>query len=138
MLAGPFFQQSFYSGFFDPLKRKLFFKPVRWHARPLNDEWSAAEQHAMHEILRWVKPPDDAVTSGADAALSPGQRILAATANLPLSALRSLAYAWMFRSRIRYHIGRMLRGDRQSFARIAWFARSFIFALDPRSRTFEK
>ena len=38
-LAGHFFKQSFYSGFFDPLKRKLFFLPVRWHSRPLNANW---------------------------------------------------------------------------------------------------
>jgi hypothetical protein len=124
-MAGHFFKQSFYSGFFDPLKRKLFFLPVRWHSRPLNDKWSGIEAHAMSELLPWVKPPDEVAAIGPNPA--PLRRIWSAIANLPLSALRSLAYVWIFRRRIGQLLGRMLRGDRNTFSRIAWFARSFVF-----------
>ncbi len=130
-LAGHFFKQSFNSGFFDPLKRKLFFLPVRWHSRPLNEKWSGVEQHAMRELLRWVKPPDVATPSSS--ASGPLSRLLATVTNLPLSALRTLAYVWIFRRRIGRHLIRLLRGDRESFARIAWFARSFVFATTRRS-----
>ena len=61
-LAGLFFKQSFYSGFFDPLKRKLFFLPVRWHAKPLNAKWTAVEERAARELRRWVQPPDEAAS----------------------------------------------------------------------------
>jgi hypothetical protein len=131
-LAGHFFRQSFYGGFFDPLKRKLFFLPVRWHSKPLNDKWTAVEQRAMRILLDWVKPPDDAATPIRP--VSAPQRVLATIANLPLSVLHSSAYAWMFRHRIRYHFGRIMRGEWDSISRITWFVRSFMLgsgASDP-------
>ncbi|HWG06270.1 MAG TPA: hypothetical protein VG271_14760 [Beijerinckiaceae bacterium] len=123
-LAGHFFKQSFYSGFFDPLKRQFFFLPVRWHSQSLNEKWSGIERKAMHELLRWVKPPDAA--RPATAPFLGLQRLLAAVTNLPLSILRSAAYVWIFRHHIKQYCRRMLRGDRDSFARIAWFARAFV------------
>ena len=124
-LAGHFFKHSFYSGFFDPLKRKLFFLPVRWHAQPLNDKWGEVEERAMIELSRWVTPPDEAAASTSMQAAP--ARLAATIADLPIAALRSLAYIWIFRRRIGHYAGRMLRGDRQSFARVTWFARSFMF-----------
>src|SRR5580698_6044031 len=59
-LAGYFFRQNFLSGFYDPLKRKLFFLPVRWHANPLNEKWDAVERNADLELRRFVEPPDEA------------------------------------------------------------------------------
>jgi len=135
-LAGHFFKQSFYSGFFDPLKRKLFFLPVRWHANPLNGKWDAVETHALSELLSWVKPPDEAPAPGPPQALL--RRTWTALANLPLSVLRSLAYVWIFRRRIGELLGRMLRGDRNTFSRVAWFARSFVFGAGRRSQSIEK
>lgn len=122
-LAGHFFKQSFYSGFFDPLKRKLFFMPVRWHAKPVNERWDAVEQHAMAELLRWVTPPNGAGAAGETAVARPLGKT---QTNLPLSLLRPLAYAWIFRHRIAQLCGRMLRGDRETFSRVVWFARSFV------------
>jgi hypothetical protein len=133
-LAGYFFKQSFYSGFFDPLKRKLFFLPVRWHADPLNEKWSLVERHAMRELRRFVNPPDEGDTTEFDKAPSRLQWLATAAARLPLSLLRLLAYAWMFRQRIGQYIGRVLRGDRELLARLVWFARSFIFGTGQRSR----
>jgi len=135
-LAGHFFKQSFYSGFFDPLKRKLFFFPVRWHSRPLNDKWNTVETHAMQELLRWVRPPDEAPIAAAAPARP--KRLLVAIESLPLTVLRSLVYVWIFRRRIVQYLGRMLRGDRESFARIAWFARAFVFDADRGSEPLGK
>ncbi len=134
-LAGYFFKQSFYSGFFDPLKRKLFFPPVRWHSRGLNEEWNSVEQRAMRELLRWVDPPDEAAASGANLTPTGRSRVLAAMTNLPMSILRTVAYAWIFRHRIRQQLGRILRGDRESLKRTAWFARSFVLSGGGRSQT---
>jgi hypothetical protein len=129
-LSGHFFKQSFYSGFFDPLKRNLFFLPVRWHSRELNDKWDAVELNAMRKLSRWVTPPADGT-----APIAPQPRLAATLTNLPLSLLRGLAYLWIFRRRIGLHLGRVLRGDRESLARIVWFARSFMFGTGRSSQT---
>ena len=56
-LRGPQFRASFYSGIFDPLKREIFFLPVRWHSRPLNATWDAVERKALRVLRRSVAPP---------------------------------------------------------------------------------
>ena len=127
-LAGHFFKQSFHSGFFDPLKRKMFFLPVRWHAKPLNGRWPGVEAEAMRELRRWVEPPDEA---HAAAEL---RRMSAWLTNVPLFAIRTIAYVWIFRHRIGHHLGAMVRGDRSTFARIMWFVRSFMFGSGHSSR----
>ena len=124
-LAGHFFKQSFYSGFFDPLKRKLFFLPVRWHSKPLNEKWNAVEQAAMRELLLWVTPADQ----NSSAATAPHCALEAKSKVSSLSALRITAYVWIFRRRIAQYFGRAIRGDRETIARIGWFARTFMFGM---------
>jgi hypothetical protein len=131
LLAGHFFKQSFYSGFFDPLKRKLFFLTVRWHAKPLNDKWAPVEQQATRELHRVVTPRDEAEGSGRPAQGALHKLAQAATA-VPVSLLRSLAYGWMYRHRVGQYAGRLLRGDRDSIARLVWFARAFVFGTGQR------
>ena len=133
-LAGHFFKQSFHSGFFDPLKRELFFLPVRWHAKPLNEKWAAVEQHAMVELLRYVKPPDDPDSFEAQRDRGGLQRLAVEIKNLPLLLIRTLAYLWIFRDRIAFSLRRMLRGDRDAFRRVAWFIRSFLFGRGESAR----
>ncbi len=123
-LAGYFFRQNFMSGFYDPLKRRLFFLPVRWHAKPLDDAWDAVERTAAHELRRFVEPPDE---TAPDRERSPLQRAVADVKNAPVFVLRLIAFSWIFRKRILFHLGRALRGD---FGRIAWFVRKFLFARD--------
>ena len=133
-LAGHFFKQSFYSGFFDPLKRKLFFLPVRWHSKPLNEKWNAVEQEAMRELLRWVTPPDQRPSPGTAA----DARLTDKIKGLALAALRTVAYAWIFRRRIAQYFGRAMRGDRATIARIGWFMRTFMFGMKQRSQSSGK
>ena len=124
-LAGHFFKQSFYSAFFDPLKRRLFFLPVRWHSRPLNAKWAVVEQRADAVLRRWVEPPDRVAQENGTPNRLGG---LATTAkNLPLSALRAAAYLWIFRNRIGQHLSKLVRGDRYTMGRIVWFMRTFVF-----------
>jgi hypothetical protein len=128
-LAGHFFQQSFYSSFFDPLKRKLFFLPVRWHSRHLNDGWTDVEQRAAREIRQWVKPPDEVSSSGDGRTPEP---LPAVPTNFTLWLLRSVAYVWIFRNRIGFHLGRILRGDRDAIGRVVWFIRTFVIGQRPK------
>ena len=121
LLAGLFFRQSFHSGFFDPLKRKLFFLPVRWHAKPLNAKWTAVEERAARELRRWVQPPDEtaSATELPKEAATPARGV-------SLGILRFMAYGWMFRRRIWFHLAKVMRGDRAALGRITWFARTFV------------
>jgi hypothetical protein len=57
------FGSSFYSDTFDPLRRKFFFLPVRWHARPLNANWSVIEKRAAKTLLKSVAPSGKAANS---------------------------------------------------------------------------
>ena len=59
------FKSHFESPIFDPLKRELFFKPVRWHSRPLNDTWETSESRAMRQLLSVVScsNPDPEILS---------------------------------------------------------------------------
>src|ERR1700745_560931 len=62
-VRGNQFRLSFYSSTFDPLKRDIFFLPVRWHSRPLNAKWNAVEERAMQTLVRWVAPPQSGTPS---------------------------------------------------------------------------
>jgi hypothetical protein len=48
------FSSSYHSAHFDPLRRRMFFLPVRWHGRPLNSEWVAIERRAERTLRRSV------------------------------------------------------------------------------------
>ncbi|MBO6520064.1 MAG: hypothetical protein JJ900_04145 [Rhodospirillales bacterium] len=39
----------------DPLKRRIFFKPVRWHAEPINRNWEAVEARVRHFLLKYIQ-----------------------------------------------------------------------------------
>ncbi len=127
LLAGYFFRQNFLSGFYDPLKRRLFFLPVRWHANPLNEKWNDVERRAERELRRFVGPPGEAASSVAG---GPLRRFVSAAAHAPFVALRLIALSWIFRKRILFHLSRALRGDRQVFGRFRWFMQKFVVARD--------
>jgi hypothetical protein len=49
--------QGHYGPGFDPLKRRIFFEPVRWHGGALNGAWRTAEDEAHRVIAAYVEPP---------------------------------------------------------------------------------
>jgi hypothetical protein len=51
------FRHVFHGGFFDPLKQRMFFEPLRWHARPHTRAGARMERRAMRAIGLWVDPP---------------------------------------------------------------------------------
>jgi len=57
-------RSAFYSGVFDPLKQDIFFKGVRWHSKPINENWAPIEYRALATLLSCVAPP-----SGLESAL---------------------------------------------------------------------
>jgi hypothetical protein len=134
LIAGHFFKQSFYSGFFDPLKRRIFFLPVRWHSKPLNERWAGVERQAIGELHRWVEPPNQTVSMLPAHLPNRLQRFSDTAKNIAFAFLRSVAYVWIFRHRIGTHLGRLYRGDPGTMKRILWFVRSFMVGSARNSR----
>jgi hypothetical protein len=119
-IAGNFFRRSFYSKFFDPLKRKLFFQPVRWHSKALNERWDVVERRTVRELSRWVEPPEK-----TDVKKGLLRQTAAAALNLPISGLIFLTLIWIYRNRIPKYANLIVRGDREAVRRIIWFVRHF-------------
>jgi hypothetical protein len=51
------FNEAFYGPIFDPLKRQIFYRPVYWHARPLNHKWKAVDTRASDVLSHALKQP---------------------------------------------------------------------------------
>jgi len=124
LIAGNLFKRSFYCNFFDPLKRELFFKPVRWHSKALNAQWDIIEQRAMRELAPWVGPSEKGNTLTARKAAGP-RRLVDEGKNLVISVLASVVLVWIYRRRIPVYAKSVIRGDREAVRRIAWFVRFF-------------
>jgi len=125
VIAGNFFKRSFYSNFFDPLKRELFFRTVRWHSKPLNGQWDIVEQRATRELLPWVGASDK-----TDASMQ-RKTTESHAKKLLVSALASVFLVWIYRHRIPVYLSSIVRGDRDAIRRMVWFVRSFIFGTAP-------
>jgi hypothetical protein len=54
LMRGAQFRTSFFTPTFDPLKREIFFEPVRWHAKPLSGQWAKTEREAAGTLRRWL------------------------------------------------------------------------------------
>lgn len=49
------FRSAFYGPIFDPLKRRMFFHPLRWHANPINSRWRQVERRSGRSCAsRWA------------------------------------------------------------------------------------
>ena len=131
LIAGNFFKRSFYSNFFDPLKRKLFFQPVRWHSKALNEQWDIVEQRAMRELCEWVEPPERNGASTTRRPMGLVQRIVDEGRDVLISLLTIVVLVWFYRRRIPVYANSIMRGDRDAIQRIVWFARSFVFGKAP-------
>src|SRR5262249_37258871 len=118
-LKGQQFRISFYSPVFDPLKRRIFFLPVRWHGRALNEKWKRVEDQAMNALLRWVAPP------GQNVPQAQGWRRLPATIgtiglNLLLGSMRWYSTVVGHHRQISQRLLQALSGDRAAIRRIWW------------------
>jgi hypothetical protein len=129
------FRASFYSPIFDPLKRRIFFLPVRWHARELNQKWTAVEREALNELSRWVRSPDDDRRSGASGIRSSFRALAAPFLNFALALIRWLGTYLVHRRDIRRRLIQALRGDTFAIRRIWWNVRREVLVLRGRLPT---
>jgi hypothetical protein len=129
-VRGNQFRLSFYSSIFDPLKRKIFFLPVRWHSHPLNAKWNAVEKKTMRTLLRWVAPP--ALDKPTGAPLNFREHSMLLFWSISQYTLKLTIYS----ARILRRLGQALRGDRAAISRITWHVRREIHSLI--GRTFDE
>jgi hypothetical protein len=116
-IKGAIVRGALKSGFFDPLKQRMFFTPVRWHARDLSPAWHATEDRAARLLDRYV--PD---LRPAGAGTNRGPR---APQRAALGALSILGRVWIVtaelyeqRARLMARLIQALRGDREALARV--------------------
>lgn len=110
------FRHVFQGGFFDPLKQRLFFETVRWHAQPVTAQWPGVERRALRAIGRWVDPPDEGGRLSGHAARAIAALCYAIVSGL-FRARAAIGCAWAMRDpeRMRRYgalLGRLIRGDR--------------------------
>jgi hypothetical protein len=94
------FYDAFYSPVFDPLKRRIFFRPVYWHSSALNERWTAVEAHASGLLSKILNNPANPLTRFAYNALP-----------VPLRFAIVLGQIWEHREVILKHLAEIVRGD---------------------------
>jgi hypothetical protein len=104
------FKGHYESWIFDPLKRKLFVEPVRWHSRPLNSSWAAVEAEARQQ-LRNVIGSSDQQEGRSGRTLSNGVMNVLFVLVLPLCFVLR---AWVNRGTIGRRLLNAVRGDRDA------------------------
>jgi hypothetical protein len=106
------------SGTFDPLKQRIFFLPVRWHARDLTPAWAATERAAASTLRRYLGD-----LAGGEA----NRSVMAPVARgaFGRAALGALGRVWIVAADLAAHADRLtlrlaqaLRGDRAAAGRL--------------------
>jgi hypothetical protein len=116
---GLVFQDVFYSGYFDPLKQRIFFLPVYWHAEELNQHWEKAEKRAQVLLRRFVLPPD-IVRKKSPIFL---RHWLYVMLIVPLRIASVAQDFWEHRDAVHGRLVEMLHGNREAWRRAAKRAR---------------
>jgi hypothetical protein len=105
LARGAQFRTSFFMPTFDPLKRKIFFGPVRWHGTALNEKWSTTEREAAKILRRWL-------------GTYPNQGDIAES-GLPFLSFPVVALGHFLNFTVRFwlffKIHKLLRGDRKTW-----------------------
>jgi hypothetical protein len=151
-LKGQRFNAAFYGGVFDPLKQSIFFQAVRWHARPLNEKWTAVEHRALTTLQTCVAPPvndpalnwspqahseqaavpDHLISPRADSEQIKKQVTRALLGYLIVPVFRAggvINSCWIHREAILPRLRQLVRGDPQVREWIAWRLRQLMHQL---------
>jgi hypothetical protein len=121
-IHGAQLRRVYHSYISDPMKRDIFFKPVRWHARPINENWLAVERKSLAILATYLNEGDG---GGEDAkAVTPLRR---AALNLFISVwlgvFHPLCQLWIYRRAVTRRLYQILRGDPAAFNRVMWHLR---------------
>jgi hypothetical protein len=116
VVKGAILRGTLTSGIFDPLKQRLFFLPVRWHARELTPAWVDIERKAMTTLTHYLD--DFARRASVSVAAHPVRsslfRVLAACGRVWIVAADLVAH----RTRLAARLGQVFRGDVSAVKRI--------------------
>ncbi len=127
LVAKAQFGSCFKSAFFDPFKRRIFFLPVRWHSQPLNMNWKEIEDRAMHDLRHYVKPPDEALLSGANSVTEKAYRVMGSVLTTLFTILRPILIIIYHRQAVWRNFKKAVSGDRNSIRQFFWYIRLFGF-----------
>lgn len=58
LIKGGALRDAYFGAFFDPLKRRIFWLPVRWHAKELGRAWAEVESRAQATLRSYLAPFD--------------------------------------------------------------------------------
>jgi len=114
LLKGGILRACLLSGLFDALKVKIFFVPVRWHARELTPAWSETEDRASQVLRRYAWDMD----GSSEHRVHPLWRMFLVPWLLVARMWMVAAELTQYRSRLAARLGVALQGDREAWARI--------------------
>ena len=118
LLKGGILRASLLSGIFDPLKQRIFFRPVRWHARALTPAWGETEARTARVLRRYVWDMDSSPV-GESSWTTRLWELFLMPVLLIARIWRVVAELNQYRSRLAARLFRALRGDREAWGRIA-------------------
>ena len=98
-LKGLIFYDAFYGRVFDPLKRRIFFKPVYWHSRSLNGKWNPVEKHALRLLSKRLRRRSNATALVFDILRS------------PIRFMTVIGEVWTYRKIARSRLKQVMLGD---------------------------
>jgi hypothetical protein len=127
LVAKAQFGANYKNAFFDPLKRRTFFLPVRWHGEPLTATWTAVEDHARRELLRYTTPPGATMLSGAEGFVEKLRRIAGHALVFLFVLLRPAFIALYHHKAVWRKIRQVARGERGALREFFWYVRLFGF-----------
>ena len=119
LIKGGVLRATLLSGVFDELKLKIFFAPVRWHAREVTPAWLATEERAARILHRYVWDLDPSWREH----MHPLWRMFLLPWLLVARVWIVLAQLNQYRSRLAARLLSALRGDREAWGRILRRAR---------------
>ena len=127
ILKGLVLSDTYDSKSFDPLKRKIFFTPVRWHVSDLNDRWSNFEKKTLNMLRKYTDPMFKGRISVANSSVH--NLILAASIPIKyaIRAERLFSYFWQGKKRITGLVVRAIFGDPTARERVRRALHFFIY-----------
>ncbi|HZT51889.1 MAG TPA: hypothetical protein VFA22_08150 [Stellaceae bacterium] len=126
---GIMFRRAFYGPVFDPVRRRLFFATVRWHARPINEHWRAVEARA-NATIAWYVGPDG---RDAEPPLRRARFAILSVVNAIECVRRLPDFVKLWTRLNRQRLRRLLRGDPAAIRWFWWSIRK-LFAVSVRRR----
>jgi hypothetical protein len=110
-------RRLFFGPAIDPLKRRLFLRTLRWHARPLNAAWKPAECDALQTVSLYIG--DASVPHSASWR---ARKFLVLSTGAVLSIAEPFIHVWVYRCAVRRRLAQVLHGDPDARRRVLWHA----------------